>query len=258
MLKGEPIFHNLDTYRLNAPFRTYQSVEPQSHEARDCACNDAQHDIHREVVGHIDARIANQHYRHYHQPTKPAARDDGNTRDGQRNHSRRVGRDRSIHSALLDDVHKPLQLGRVHRAQTHGERGPHIAQQACMLEDAGNHIREAYSRTYHSQKEQRLSPTRLAPHEVEYEQIEPRPRSGGRDCFHHKIHHSPTIEVEPQKKVVIKCVHTTSNSKLFRLRAEISLLLSLHRAFSRGLESLTYFLFVIARSVATWQSPALN
>ena len=119
--------------------------------------------LHRLAVP--DARVADQQHNRRHQPREPATPDGRNRQHSHSRHRGGVTRHGAVLSALTQDIaHQPLQLGRVHRSQACGKRGPEVFQQARMFEDSRNHIAHRHSSTRSHQEDKHTTPAEAAPH----------------------------------------------------------------------------------------------
>ena len=159
--KEEPTFRTPPNLLLTPLFH-HPSEKQQHCSTRHQSRENTQRNVDREVITQIYARVADKHHHRNHQPRKPSA---AHSRYGQHSHIGHrcgVARHGTEAAARLNHVHQPLQLGRMHRSQTRGERSPKVFQRTRVLEDSRNHIAQAHSNGCSDKEEDSASPAVVA------------------------------------------------------------------------------------------------
>ena len=83
-----------------------------------------------------------------------------------------------------------------------------MLERARVLENSADDIRETYRQCQTYDIADSSLPTHLSPYKVDDKQIERNPHRSARYGCHCPIHYWPTIEVEPQEKIVVESVHS--------------------------------------------------
>ena len=141
----------------------------------------------------------------------------------------RVRRDGAVHAAygLGRDVHcpimrhcrtaqgaqrigrdlQPFERGGEHRPRARFELRQHVAQQAVMLEDARNYVRQPQGEKHQHQENRHAPPAAAAPYQPQDQCIERQPHRRARDGEHHAVEGRAAVEIEGHEQAVVESIH---------------------------------------------------
>jgi len=102
---------------------------------------------------------------------------------------------------------QPFERGGEHRPRARFELRQHVAQQAVMLEDARNYVRQPQGEKHQHQENRHAPPAAAAPYQPQDQCIERQPHRRARDGEHHAVEGRAAVEIEGHEQAVVESIH---------------------------------------------------